>query len=409
MEFIIFFIPAVFLLAAKYWLPKTITILEVLIGVVVLSVSAFLFYHIGVFSEIVDKEIWNGKIVRKVKGHVSCEHKYSCRCSGGIETCSTCYEHYYDVDWRLDTTIGEIDIDRIDSQGITEPPLWKKAWVQEPVSKVKRYENYMQAVPSSLFNENDFIIEDRFKDLIPVYPITIYNKYHYNHLVEVDVIVADVQNWNKMLAEMLKDLGPRKQVNVLVVIVNTKDPAYIHSLEKAWLRGNKNDAIVVVGSTDYPNIDWVDIMSWTPSELFKVKLRDDIKALGKLYPELVIPVIKKHVSESFVRMEMSDYDHLLNEAEPPEDYIYWVWLFLIASALFYIFLAHKYDAMKVAKWPLIFLLVFFLAFLFGYLYVEFGELALLLIPVYLFLYYVLRFIFTGELVFTNRKRHKESG
>ncbi|PKF63514.1 hypothetical protein CW745_01290 [Psychromonas sp. psych-6C06] len=344
MEFIIFFIPVALLLLVKYWFPKRITFFEVGVGVVLITLSAYLVFHYNIFSKIIDEEILNGEVIEKVRINVDCGHSYNCECNGSTstETC-TCFEHSHDIDWKLKTTVGDITISRVDRQGTTPPEDWVNAYASEPVSRVGLYENYLQGAESSLFNDKHFVVETRFKHLIPSYPIEIYNNYRFNHALAMEVSVPDLGEWNNLLAESLKKLGPEKQVNVLMLMVNTDDASYARSLEKSWLRGNKNDVIVVVGSTNYPHINWVEIVSWTPSELFKVQLRDEIKAQGTLIPAQIIPIIENHVRTKYIRLDMSQFEHLKSEVKVSKNTYYWVFSFLVLGSLVFSFIAYKYK------------------------------------------------------------------
>lgn len=353
MEFLILFIPIAWLLISKYWLHNTITIMEMLIGVVLISSAAAALYFLGISYQAVDEEIWNGQIQSKQKVRMSCGHSYECGCSVGSSSssCSTCYEHNFDVDWVLHTSAGDITIDRVDSRGLETPPVWEKAYISEPVSIINSYTNYIQAAPSSLFNDAIYSIDDRFKNLIPEYPLDLHNEYSYNHVRAVGVEIKELEKWNSMLAEVLKVLGPEKQVNVIILFVNTDDPKYLHALDKSWLKGNKNDVVIAIGATQYPRIDWVGVMSWSPSELFKVQIRDEIKAIGEADPDTIIPVIQKHVTQSFERMQMADFSHLQGEIEPPRFVILWVLGILIFGPIIYTFFAHKFDTTVILRIP----------------------------------------------------------
>jgi len=327
--------------------------MEMLIGVVLISSAAAALYFFGISYQTNDEEIWNGQIEGKEKVRVSCGHSYECGCSVGSSSssCSTCYEHNFDVDWVLHTSAGDITINRVDRRGLEIPPTWEAAYISEPVSTVNTYTNYIQAAPSSLFNDAIYNIDDRFKNLIPEYPLDLTNEYSYNHVRAIGVEVVELNKWNSMLAEVLKTLGSEKQVNALILIVDTNDPKYLHALEKHWLKGNKNDVILVLGVTQHPAIDWVGVMSWSPSELFKVKMRDEIKSIGKVDPNSIIPVIEKHLSQSFERMQMKDFSHLQGEIEPPKEVILWVLAIVILGPIIYTFFAHKFDTTALLRVP----------------------------------------------------------
>ncbi len=55
-----------------------------------------------------DTEVWNGQVTEREHHTVSCSHSYECNCTtdkDGHRSCSTCYEHLYDVDWSPTTLI----------------------------------------------------------------------------------------------------------------------------------------------------------------------------------------------------------------------------------------------------------------------------------------------------------------
>lgn len=347
MDFLIYFTPVALLLLAKYYFPKRITFFEVGIGIVVISLSAYFVHDHEILSKIIDKEVLNGQVIEKVTRKVDCGHSYDCHCrrssGSSSETCSTCYEHNYDVSWWLRSTIGNITIPRVNRQGTITPPAWEEAYESEPVSRINFYENYIKGAESSLFNDESFKIEERFKNLIPPYPITIYDHYRFEHASSVDVTVNDLDEWNHLLAESLKELGPTKKVNVVMLFVNTPDANYVRSLEKSWLKGNKNDVIIVAGSTNYPAIDWVEVISWSPSELLKVQIRDEIMSLGVLTPKKVVPIIEQQIKASYVPFDMSQFSHLKNEVKLSTTSLYWIFGILVIGSFIFSILAYKYK------------------------------------------------------------------
>ena len=124
--------------------------------------------------------------------------------------------------------------------------------------------------------------------MVPTYPKNIQDYYRINRAISVGVAVPDIQQWNADISNILKQLGPQKQANVIVLFVNTNDPQYEYALRSAWLGGKKNDIVVMIGSTEYPKIDWVRVMSWTDKEIFKIELRDAIQELENIDREKII-------------------------------------------------------------------------------------------------------------------------
>lgn len=125
----------------------------------------------------------------------------------------------------------------------------------------------------------------------------------------------------------MRELGPHKQANAIIVFVNTPDSSYQQALESAWIGGKKNDIIVIVGVTAWPKIDWVAVSSWSKAEIFKVQLRDDIRALGEVKRDEMLKLLEDHTWKSFKRREMKEFEYLANEIEPP------LWVTILAAIL----------------------------------------------------------------------------
>jgi len=308
------------------------------ISLVVGLVTVSLVYLAGTSLQTHDVEIWNGSVTSKERDTVSCSHSYDCRCrnetsctgSGKNRSCTTsrvcdtCYEHDHDYDWVVHSDIGKFLINRVDDQGVTQPSRWTQARVGDPVSKTHNFTNYVKAVPESLFHAN---VTNKFDGIIPTYPNQIYDYYKLSRLLLVGVSVPDASEWNRDIALLLRKLGPLKQANVIVVMVNTADQSYVHALEGRWIGGKKNDIIVILGVTSYPKIDWVAISSWTDKALFKIQLRDAILDIGTVDRSQIIAAIDTHTMRSFKRKEMADFEYLSYQIQPP------LWVLVLAVVL----------------------------------------------------------------------------
>lgn len=304
---------------------QTVTWPELAISVLlVCGISAGVYYS-GIAYQTVDYEVLNGAVTSKARERVSCSHSYTCNCrtdSKGRTSCSTCYEHSHDYDWNVETTIGQFTIDRVNRRGDLEPPRWTAVQINEPVSRSSMYTNYIKGAPDSLFNKIEYS-KNKWVNLIPEYPIDEYDYWH------IDRVLGQVDNlpaWNEYLHQKLKTLGPKKQVNVIIV-VTPADKTYADAIKYKWLGGKKNDVIVVIGSKDKTNVDWVEVVSWSKKNIFHVELRDAIVEQKTLTPVETIDTIAKHVEKNFHRMEMTEYEYLKNDIEPP------VWVIVLAACL----------------------------------------------------------------------------
>lgn len=278
-----------------------------------------------------DNEIWSGRVVSKQQVRVSCSHPYQCNphpCGDkGKSTCyDTCYEHSCDYDWVLTTSNGEhIEIDRVDRQGTSEPPRFTSAKIGDATAISHSYTNYIKASPWSVLRKD--AIEDSMQKMVPNYPIGIRDYHYCDRFVTVGVNVQDKAGWNAKLQELNADLGKKKQVNIVIIVVSTNDPSYQFALEQAWIGGKKNDLIVLVGSSQYPTIDWVRIVSWSQSEDLKVEMRDSLQNLGNLeLKDQFLEIVRQEVDSKFTRRPMAEFEYLMAAWEPSGGVILFLFL-----------------------------------------------------------------------------------
>lgn len=272
-----------------------------------------------------DHEVWNGRVTNKVRERVSCEHSYTCNCqqictgSGTSQSCTTvcqtCYDHSYDVSWRVHTSNGEvITINRVDRQGLNEPPRWTSTQIGEPTSVAHEYTNYVKAAPDTLFRHQG--LKKKYSGQIPAYPGHIYDYYRLSRLVTVGVGVQNSTAWNEMLSDVNADLGAARQANVIVLLTD-RPPDFYYAVEEAWIGSKKNDIVVVVGVKPDGAPAWATIMAWESQEIFKVKLRDNIMALPKVDdPAAFQRIIRNDVLTYHKRKPMKDFEYLKSSIVP---------------------------------------------------------------------------------------------
>lgn len=282
-----------------------------------------------------DNEIWNGQVTEREHHHVSCQHSYSCNCrsdKNGNQTCDTCYEHLYDVDWTVHASTGEaINIAREDRQGLVEPRRWDAVYLGEPFESRHHFTNYILANPDSVLlgTKGDM---QRFGKLIPKYPDGIYDYYYNSPVVNMGVPNVNLNMWNWLIRDTNRILGPKKQVHIIVILVPTDDRAYMLALKDAWVGGKKNDVDVVIGSTDGSKIDFVDVMSWSTNKAMAIDLRDQITDVGNLQlKDDIVNAITGTVDKEFVRMHMKDMKWLMRSFQPSSTSM--IVIFILATLL----------------------------------------------------------------------------
>jgi hypothetical protein len=354
MVFLALLLIPVLIAGAAFFFSSKITwrefLLQLVIQLVIAAASAWIVFN----QSVGDVELLNARVVRKYRDTVSCSHSYQChphQVTHGTgkdkyttTEYDTCYEHSHDYDWVVASTIGSVDIDRIDRQGVDEPPRFTAAIIGEPFSLPHSYDNYVKGAPGTLLKRQGLV--ERYARALPEYPIHVFDYYRSNRLVLINgAHVADPGQWNHDLSEINADLGARKQANMIVVLVKGLSQDYVYALEEKWILGKKNDVILVVG-VDYVNTpQWAYVMAWTHQELIKVSLRDAIMDLPSIERESTLAIFRREVAQKFVREPMKDFEYLKASIVPTTTQ--WVVSLLIGLlvALGVAYWVHKEDVL----------------------------------------------------------------
>jgi len=338
MIFLSFFaLPLLLFIGGYIWFGRKISLQELALQIVIQALFVGTICAIIYHKNTYDEETWNGRVASKSRDIVSCSHAYPCNCrmeSCGKDCttlhCDTCYMHSYDVVWIVRTSNNEgVEISRIDLQGLGEPPRWAAVKIGEPTSISHSYENYIKASPDTLFRS-----QGDTKESMPGYPNGYYDYYRLDHLVQFGVSVPDAADWNRELAELNADLGKSKQVNIIIALVGGKERRWFKTLERHWIGGKKNDAVLVIGVDKDGTISWAETMAWTDHAYFKVKLRDDIREIGKLDRTAILAAIRSDVSGHFKHKSMDDFKYLMASITPTTtEYVVGLVLSIIISVL----------------------------------------------------------------------------
>jgi hypothetical protein len=359
--YLLIFIPIIIAAVAKVYFKHTFTWPEVAAQCLGITVILTGIWFAGNMSQTADTEIWNGSIVEKKREHGKYVRTYQCNCyqtcsgSGNTRTCTrhcqTCYENHYTVEWYMNTTIGKIRLAYLDRTSRSvynspNPANYVNAQVGAICSREVGYTNYVKAVPESLFNKYSESELEEFAPLIPAYP-RVHSIYKVNRVLTPGVSGVNIAAWNDYLGEWQKTLGPSHEVNIIMIMVNSANQMYRHALEQAWLGGKKNDVIVLVGTSNYPAIDWVDTItlgSNSGNELMTVQMRDNIMKIGTLQDHVaVVDAVGSTVRDKFDRKPMADYEYLKSEIEPPTWVIIMAFFLSIALSIGATIFFHKKD------------------------------------------------------------------
>jgi hypothetical protein len=309
----------------------------------------FLLVFIGQWGSITiatqDTETWNAQLVNKKSVRVSCEHSYQCNCytdKNGTH-CSTCYEHFYDVDWNLYDDMGNtITIDRINRQGTKEPPRWTRAKQGDPIATLHNYTNWVKGVKYSVFSEERGDTS-KYDAVVPKYPQRIYDYHYCDRVLRVGKVnIENFPAWSMDLAYALRTMGPKKQANVVLIFTDLPKDFY-YSVVKAWNHGKKNDVVIIVGLDTSNEIDWVQVFSWSKKDIFNVKLRDALYDLHTPNRAQFIQTISEITMSDFQRQSMKEFEYLRKEIHLSTPICIFFYILLIGACVGDVLLVEKYN------------------------------------------------------------------
>jgi hypothetical protein len=202
-----------------------------------------------------------------------------------------------------------------------------------PSAKKHRYVNYIKASHSVL---KYYGMMKGYEQDLAKYPDVYegpFGPFYLDRVIDQEKLVPAYWTTavNNELCYHNTYLGPTKEVNLLVYFTK-HDRNFTYALHEAWCGGKKNDVVVVIGMDKFPKINWVEILSWTPNEAFKIKLRDKIQQLGTIqdqekFIQTIVQQVQAPGEEGFDRMHMVTKEYLIADIDLP-----W-WAYIISSLI----------------------------------------------------------------------------
>jgi hypothetical protein len=325
---------AAYFIAGKKITPKE---LAVQLGAVALLVIVT--YLIMLSGRTGDVELINSSIAERSTGHEGCCHSYPCNChescsgSGSSRSCTTecdtCYEHSHDIYWEASTTTGNrVYYDGCNPPGTEMPSRWGHIYVGEPAVERHGFTNYIKGNPNSILRRE--AVSPALLAQVPEYP-RVFDYYRTLRVLNLGANGVDIQALNHELDYVNSQLGPKRQVNIILIITKESDLTFGEAVRQKWLGGKKNDVIVIVGAPAFPEVAWVDVLSWTQEEAMKIRIRDNILAMHTFNGHNALGIIAYEVDQGFKRRHMKDFEYLSAGIEPSSTET--TWLFIVAAGL----------------------------------------------------------------------------
>lgn len=312
-------------------------------------------------AQTVDTEYWSEPASHAIYSEpwdeeVPCTHSYDCNCSKdekGNETCQTCYEHSYDVDyhpayWSIVSESGyevEITQDKFNSlcsrwknkvfqdkhrdyheiDGDWYVTYWKKDRENlECMVSEHHYENRVQA-SNSVFNYPEITDDEKTRYKLYDYPEITDGYKQVNVLGMGD---STRRTSERKLEILNAELGKLKQVKVFVLLFRDVPEVAAFKQECYWKGGNKNEVVVCIGIDDALKVKWCKSFSFTENSEIKINIRNYVTDMQVLNCSKIVDFLHGEVNKNFVRKKFEDFSYISIEPKTWQ-----IWLTFILSVI----------------------------------------------------------------------------
>jgi len=340
LDFAILFIPAfLVMIAMKMMYDHKITAKELGIHLAAVIIGAAVILGINyafLYSNLQDVEVLNGEVTGKYKHTEICTQSSSCKRYTLKEKCHTyrsdgktkksCktykkFHYYSEFDWYITSTVGKVEVERVNSRGDVMPPRYDIAKIGEPASAEHTYTNYLWADEHSLFAPENFEEKypEDYKKNIPSYPL-VYDLYRTNHIVNLTSVPST--GYNEFISDVLRTEGEKKQLNITVVMYNSNDPQFVDATLTKWRGGKKNDVLMFFGINSEGNVDKFFSTSFAggmKNEMLHANMRIDA-----LSEKMSLDLLKKQVYttvQKYERLPNEEFKYMKYRLEPKKEII----------------------------------------------------------------------------------------
>lgn len=353
-DFAILFIPAfLVMIGMKLFYDHQITAKELgihLVAIIIGAASILAVNYAVLYSDLQDVEVLNGQVTGKYMHTEICTEYSSCKNYHYKEKCRyhrdskgksqrSCtsykvFDYPTEYDWYVTTSVGELNIERVNARGDAVPNRYSQALLGEPASVPHQYTNYLWADKHSLFAPEDFEKKypEDYRKGIPTYPM-VYDYYRTNHVVNLTGVPS--MGYNEYISDVLRTAGVDKQLNITLVMYNSTDPEFVDATMTKWRGGKKNDVIMFFGINSDGNVDKFFSTSFAggmKNEMLHATMRID--ALGE---KMSLDLVKKQVYttvQQYKRLPNEEFKYMKYRLEPKKEIIMACSVFLFLISLF---------------------------------------------------------------------------
>lgn len=174
------------------------------------------------------------------------------------------------------------------------------------------YENRVKASDHSVFHFGKVADEDKKRYKLFDYP-PIYEAYKQRALLGDSSLIA--LKADSILRVYNGVLGPKKEVKIFVLIHKNQPLDAGSYQEWLWCGGNMNEFIVSVGVDKNNKVTWCKVISWTPNETLKARVRMGVEVKDSLDLVELAHFIGDEVGKDFVRKDFEEFSYIT--VDPP--------------------------------------------------------------------------------------------
>lgn len=356
-----------------YLFTKRINIQEWIFGTIIAFVISAIMHVCAYFGMVTDTEIWSGKVVEVAKypfwieeyqeaiyrtsleprshfsngkvsirlesvrrfSHYETRHRnheqyFTKTIWFGAESKinNICEADYIDIANKFGNEIKTINANRkgFDGGDNNYYVCINKTGYCIPATTIKNFTNKIKASPSSF----------SFKKVPEDAPVFEYPKC--KNMWVSDRLLGDAANKISILEfdKLNSELGPTKEVNIIIIGFNNADSKLGKIQESKYLGGKKNDVIICYGYAplegNIPNICWTYCFSYCKNE----QMKRNIENIFKNYPidDTILPLIKKEILSGYQRRNWSEMD-LITVKPRPVHYIFLLITTFIIQGIFW--------------------------------------------------------------------------
>ncbi|MDF1661473.1 MAG: hypothetical protein P1V97_06855 [Planctomycetota bacterium] len=358
--------------------PEEFTFGEAVIQIALSLVTIVLFFALFSywFTDVQDVEFWNSRVILAEHWETWDEQKED---SKGNYTHTKHPPH-----WTLHTTMNErVSISESQYENIVQrfgnqsyerinrayrvshsdgnryfTTYNGKADTEIPASVEHSFTNWVKASKES---EDSSELLARFKELLKDYPsleASDYGPIKVDRVIQAGTDVPEdyCAKLDAGLDSLLAEIGARKQVNILIYLVNTTDERFEDALREHWVNGKKNDVIVILGLSKKDKnpvnmtedgvlgqhlIRWSGVLAWVDEaksgeDGFRQLLAQRMVKLKNLKhpPEKIVQEISDQITSpipqgGYKRKAMADFSHLASEIAMP----WWANVLVVLSSV----------------------------------------------------------------------------